>query len=141
VSAGSCQITFTTSGDRTLTATYQGDGSFASSTGTATHHVNEATPPPNNPPVAQADAYSTPVNQSLHVDAPGVLLNDTDPDAGDHLTASLNSEPVGGGFVILQADGAFDYFPAGAVGQDSFTYTVSDGTLSSTATVTIQLQE
>jgi hypothetical protein len=52
VSAGSCQITLFVPGDRTLTATYQGDGSFASSSGTAAHHVNDPTPPPNNPPTA-----------------------------------------------------------------------------------------
>jgi hypothetical protein len=51
--ATTCQITFVGTGDRSVTATYSGDGTFAGSTGTAIHHVNEPPPPPvNNPPTA-----------------------------------------------------------------------------------------
>jgi hypothetical protein len=52
VAQGSCQITFVGTGERAVTATYTGDDAFAGSSGTATHHVNEPTPPPNNPPSA-----------------------------------------------------------------------------------------
>ncbi|MEO6057086.1 MAG: Ig-like domain repeat protein [Gemmatimonadales bacterium] len=46
VAAGSCSLTLTTPGDRTLTAAYAGDGSFAASTINAAHTVRAAPPPP-----------------------------------------------------------------------------------------------
>jgi hypothetical protein len=139
VSAGSCQIVLVGAGDRTLTATYSGDDVFAGSSGTAPHHVNEPVPPPNNPPVAVADQFSTPAGQPLVVVAPGVLANDSDPD-GNPLSAELVTQP-NPGIVVLNSDGSFTYFPGGASGtQDSFTYNASDGSLKTTATVTILVQ-
>jgi len=137
VAQGSCQITLTGTGDRTLTATYKGDDVFASSSGTALHHVNEPPPPPaNNPPIAQPDAYSTPAGIVLSVPAPGVLANDVDPEGGT-LTARLTGSPSQG-LVTLNEDGSFTYFPGGLSGTvDTFTYEVSDGTSSVTQTVTI----
>jgi VCBS repeat-containing protein len=65
-----------------------------------------------------------------------VLANDTDPD-GDALTAQLASSTANG-TVSLQSDGSFTYTPnAGFTGDDSFSYTASDGSLTSTATATI----
>jgi VCBS repeat-containing protein len=118
--------------------TYQAsDGSLSSGQATVTITVN----PVNDPPVAQADAYNTPGgDQALTVPAPGVLSNDSDPDTGATLTAQGASQPSQGG-VILSPDGSFTYTPnPGATGQDSFTYTASDGDLTSTATVTITIQ-
>ena len=46
-----------------------------------------AQPGPNEPPVAQDDAYTLDEDTTLAVPAPGVLGNDTDPDA-DPLTAA-----------------------------------------------------
>jgi hypothetical protein len=136
VAQGSCQITLTGTGDRTLTATYKGDNVFASSSGTTSHHVNEPPPPANNPPVAQPDAYSTPAGTILTVPAPGVLANDVDPEGGS-LTAHLVSSPSQG-LITLNDDGSFTYFPGGLTGTvDTFTYEVSDGTSSVTQTVTI----
>jgi Bacterial Ig domain/Bacterial Ig-like domain (group 1)/Bacterial Ig-like domain (group 3) len=137
---GSCQITFVGTGDRIITATYSGDAVFATSSGTATHHVNEPVPPPNNPPVAVADAFSTPAAQLLSVAAPGVLANDSDPD-GNPITVQSATQPAIG-LVTINPDGSFTYFPGTAASgsQDSFTYTVSDGTLTATATVTITIQ-
>ena len=44
----------------------------------------------NDAPVAAADGYSTNEDQTLNVNADnGVLNNDTDPDAGETLTAVL----------------------------------------------------
>jgi VCBS repeat-containing protein len=75
----------------------------------------------------------------LTVDAPqGVLNNDSDPD-GTPLSAQNASDPPQGS-VQLNADGSFTYTPdLGAVGDDSFTYEASDGTLTSTGTVTITI--
>lgn len=96
------------------------------------------------PPTAVADSYSinnaAPFNQS----APGVLVNDTDPDAGDTLFAILvtNIAPVSAGSVVLNSNGSFVYTPtAGFVGTCSFTYKARDdsGLESPPVTVTISV--
>jgi hypothetical protein len=46
VATGACALTLVVPGDRTLTATYAGDGAFAGSSGTASHVVRAAPPPP-----------------------------------------------------------------------------------------------
>ncbi len=91
----------------------------------------------NVAPVAYDDAYSTPMDVTLNVAAPGVLGNDTDAN-GDPLTAIKVSDPTSGS-VTLNSDGSFTYTPAaGYTGDDSFTYKANDGQLdSNTATVTI----
>jgi VCBS repeat-containing protein len=104
-------------------------------TDTATVHitVNGA----NDPVVAVDDAYQTVENTVLNVAAPGVLGNDTDADSSDTLSASNASTPAHGG-VTLNANGSFGYTPdTGYTGPDSFTYDVSDGTTTDTATVNI----
>lgn len=65
-------------------------------------------------------------NQTLKVDAPGVLANDEDID-GDSLTAKLDSSPSNGE-LTLNPNGSFTYIPnADFTGTDSFTYIASDG--------------
>jgi hypothetical protein len=68
-----------------------------------------------------------------------VLGNDTDADTSDSLTAGNASTPSNGGTVVLAADGSFTYDPPSAAftGIDTFTYDVSDGTATDSATVTI----
>ena len=75
------------------------------------------------------------------VAAPGVLSNDSDPDAGDSLSAVKITDPQSGS-VTLNANGSFTYTPAaGFAGTDSFTYKASDGTAqSNAATVSITVQ-
>jgi VCBS repeat-containing protein len=90
-------------------------------------------------PTAIADSYSTVHDHPLQVDAAGVLGNDTDSD-GDTLTARLASPPSHGSLWYLSSDGAFYYVPnSGFAGTDSFTYYVTDGIMTSSATVTIQV--
>jgi hypothetical protein len=91
--------------------------------------------PGNRAPVATDDEFETDKAEPL----PGnVLNNDSDPDAGDVLSAVLVTNPANGA-LNLNSDGSFLYTPAaGFSGMDSFTYRASDGTLeSSIATVTI----
>lgn len=84
-------------------------------------------------PTGAADSYSATADQTLNVSAPGVLMNDTDPD-GDSLTAVLGQNPQNGS-LTLNADGSFGYTPnTGFTGQDSFTYQPNDGTHSGAAT-------
>jgi VCBS repeat-containing protein len=65
----------------------------------------------------------------------GVLRNDSDPDK-DPLTVGSFSY-TGAGTVVLNANGTFTYTPpAGFLGKDSFTYSVSDGQLGAELTET-----
>src|SRR6202171_5597703 len=61
------------------------------------------------PRVANPDAYSSAIASRLHIGAPGVLANDTDP-AGHPLTA-VSTGSVTGGTVTLNADGSFTVAP------------------------------
>ena len=107
----------------------------------AVTNVNEA-------PVAKDDAYTVPFLVSTTINAPGVLLNDSDVDANTTLSvfdADANTagiQPVAGpmhGTLTLRADGSFTYKPnLGYNGPDSFTYQATDGALASnTATVAL----
>jgi VCBS repeat-containing protein len=101
--------------------------------------VNELTLDVNELPVAVNDDYLMNQGDVLNEAAPGVLANDSDPDAGidDELTAVLVQQPANGS-LVLNADGSFTYTPtASFFGQDTFTYRASDGALSNVATVTI----
>ena len=105
---------------------------------TDTAHVTITVTAVNDAPVAQDDSYSTNEDTTLNVAAPGILANDSDVDE-DTLTVSyvLGSGPIKGA-LTLNANGSFTYVPAANDhGVYYFTYRVSDGTLSDTATVTI----
>jgi len=116
---------------------------------TFTYHANDGTDDSNiatvtinvlnAAPTAVNDSYSTVKNIALNISAPGVLGNDTDPDA-DPLTAILNVGPTNGS-LTLNPDGSFTYTPnANFVGADSFTYHANDGAAdSNTATVSIDV--
>ncbi len=89
-------------------------------------------------PVANDDAYTTGQGVALTVPAPGVLGNDS----GSGLSATAqNAAPTAqGGTVTLHADGSFTYTPPAGFSSppdDSFTYTVTNGGGSATATVRI----
>jgi VCBS repeat-containing protein len=93
----------------------------------------------NHPPVAGRESYGIQAAESLAVAAPGVLANDTDPDA-DELTAVLVSDVTHGKLELL-TDGSFNYTPDdGFSGTDTFTYKANDGVADSeVATVTLQV--
>ena len=94
----------------------------------------------NRPPLAANDSYAMIAGGMLSVAAPGVLGNDSDPEANP-MTAVLASPPASG-TLTLNADGGFAYTPvAGFTGLASFTYQARDsvGALGNTATVTISV--
>ena len=98
----------------------------------------------NDVPVANPDSYAGTENTVLNVAAPGVLGNDTDPDAGTQLTAVLaTSVPPAAGTLTLNANGSFTFQPALSFnGVTSFTYNARDnatppGQSAAPATVTI----
>ena len=97
----------------------------------------------NTAPVTVDDSYSTPMNTSLNIVAPGILINDTDAD-GDAMYTGVNSLPAHGTLTNgnnVFPDGSFVYTPdSGYVGTDSFTYYVDDNqVLGNTSTVTINV--
>jgi VCBS repeat-containing protein len=104
----------------------------------------------NDPPTAYDDSYPANEDNVLTVTDPGVLSNDTDPDVGDTLTVTpspYNTTSAQGATVTVNADGSFSYDPTNATAlqalapgetvDDTFSYTVSDGNLTDSATVTI----
>ncbi|EKQ69168.1 pre-peptidase C family protein [Leptolyngbyaceae cyanobacterium JSC-12] len=116
------------------TFTYQALDGFASSTATVTLSLRT-----NTAPIAQPDAYRVPANGTLSVGViDGVLRNDSDPDPGTVLSATLVNN-ASRGTVTLNPNGTFTYVPqVGFEGLDSFVYRASDGiTVSGPATVTL----
>lgn len=91
--------------------------------------------PTQDVPVAQNDQTSTNRNTPIVIN---VLGNDRDPD-GDQLSIASFSQ-ASHGTVTKNADGTFTYTPdSGFSGVDSFTYTATDQTSSSSATVSVQV--
>jgi len=97
----------------------------------------------NNAPIAFNDSASTDEDVGTY-SGTSVLANDFDWE-GDSLTATAGSFNGVYGTLTMNADGTYTYTPYAstqslALGQtvaDSFTYTVSDGSLSDTGTLTI----
>jgi hypothetical protein len=122
------------------------DGKGDPCTATVSVTVNQNGGGGNNPPVANDDAYSTDQDIPLNVVAPGVLSNDTDAD-NDPITVAdprTDASTSQGGVVTLNSDGSLTYTPlAGYTGQDSFSYSATDGTdtSASPATVTITVND
>ncbi len=114
---------------------YANDGTVNSTAATTVTITVNAT---NSAPVATADTYNTTENTTLRVAATGVLANDTDAD-NDPLTATWGTA-VSHGTLTLNADGSLVYTPtANWSGMDSFTYFANDGTVNSTAAVTVTI--
>ena len=90
----------------------------------------------NRAPTAVADAYTTP--EDTPFTTPSVLSNDTDPDGNALSVDSFDAASSAGGTVSTNGDGTFDYTPPlNFHGSDSFDYTVTDGSLTDSTTVTI----
>jgi VCBS repeat-containing protein len=91
------------------------EGLASTAAGTATVNVN-------HPPVAVNDTFSVSEDGALMVPAPGVLANDSDPDAGDtiHITSINFSQsfgvdlgsPSGLGDFFFNQDGSFQFLPS-----------------------------
>ena len=80
----------------------------------------------NDAPVASNDAYTMIKGGTLNMAAPGVLANDSDPDAGDTLTATAYSVPSIG-TLTGNADGSFIFTPpATYTGMAYFNYVPRD---------------
>lgn len=92
----------------------------------------------NDAPIAVDDAFQSSQNALLTITPSQLLQNDIDPE-GDPLQIALQTPPEHGE-IIVQADGSFLYSPqAGFAGEDQFTYQVTDGQASATATVRLSI--
>ncbi|HJP89152.1 MAG TPA: Ig-like domain-containing protein [Candidatus Limnocylindrales bacterium] len=113
------------------------DGDPCEGTSGAAATVEIGVDPVNDAPTARADSFSALKNETLVINAPGVLSNDTDVEH-DSLTAVKVNNPTHG-VVVLAADGSFSYTPtANFTGTDTFSYKASDGLAqSATKVVTI----
>jgi len=77
------------------------------------------------------------VTPTLDIPAPGVLQNDTLNGASISAYDATTSD---GGSVTLNADGSFSYSPPQSFEGDSFTYTLTNGSGNSTASVYIEYE-
>jgi large repetitive protein len=104
-------------------ATYRvSDGQFRSAVAEVVFRVSDE----NAPPVAVGEYFELGEDNWLDVGAPGLLVNDSDPD-GDALTAEIVSYPAFGN-LDFRDDGSFVYEPVPDFDSDvSFTYRVFDG--------------
>ena len=127
-------------GDDSVTFTI-GDGT-ASSTATMTLFVAGVT--------AKDAVYTAPHDQTL-TDPPSLLINATDPGGNSLSVVAINGDSTAigssvptaaGGTVTVTSDGYFIYAPpTGFVGNDGFSYTVTEGISTSTANVTIHVTD
>ena len=99
--------------------------------------------PPNSPPLAVDDNYTTFENVGLTtLSTTGVLHNDSDPNADPFTAAVVTGKGPTNGKLTFHADGTFVYVPnKNFVGTDTFTYQDKDsaGALSNEANVTINV--
>ncbi len=119
--------TRTSAGAESFTYTIS-DGNGHTATATITDDVGEA-------PIAANDGISIGVGNSVTFDP---RANDSDPD-GDKLTITAVSSPTAGTATIVNGGKAITYSRT-AAGNDSFTYTISDGN-GHTATATVSVTD
>jgi len=109
-----------------------------SNVATVTIEVMNAAPVAVDDPDPQS-AYWTDVGTPLIVEAPGVRVNDWDPD-GDAFTLVLDTAPSHGTLEYFNSDGSFKYVPSGTfAGTDSFTYYANDGLTNSDQPATVEI--
>jgi hypothetical protein len=117
---------------------YYGSDSFSYTVsdgqgGLATAEVTVTVSPLNDPPAVVGDESTTPEDTSVNIP---VVANDSDPE-GDTMTVA-GFTLAAHGIVTLNPDGTLNYTPElNFNGTDGFTYTVSDGVLTTEGTVVV----
>ncbi|MEZ4591341.1 MAG: Ig-like domain-containing protein [Chloroflexota bacterium] len=123
------------------------DGTADSNSATVTITVTGT----NDAPTANGDLYSTNEDTTLNVTltTDGVLDNDTDPENDSLTVTNYEATSAMGATISGNPDGTFSYDPTGSATiqaldagdsiADTFDYTVSDGDLTDTGTVTVNL--
>ena len=125
--------------DRERTPSYEvtvtaSDGKGGTDSITVTINVSNV----NEAPTAVNDTATTDEDQSVRID---VLANDTDPDTERAaLTVSVLRDPLDG-TARVESDRTITYTPnANFAGENSFTYRLSDGSLSDAGSVTVTVE-
>ncbi len=129
----------------TPAANYNGSDSFTYKANDGSVDSNVVTvsltiTPVNDPPVAVNDSATVTEDIATVID---VRANDADPDnatppLNTGLTVTAVTQAAHGSVTIVNSGAAVNYAPsANYSGADSFTYTISDGSLTSTATVNV----
>jgi Ca2+-binding RTX toxin-like protein len=133
---GSYTITPTANYNGPISLTYDvTDGNGSSLTGQTRSYVLAAV---NDAPIAFGDVATTSVNTPLTLSAATLLVNDSDIE-GDTLKLNTVSNAING-TVNLNASGNAVFTPTpGFSGIGSFNYTVTDGSSTGSATVTITI--
>lgn len=138
-SSGSTTLTVTSSssaadGFYTVDAVASNDEAPAYSGSSSATYVVSA-PPANQAPVAVDDVATTKQGTSVRI---AVLANDRDPENAPLTIVSVTNGASGR--VQVNADGTVTYSPNRKfTGEDRFTYSISDGQLTATATVTVNV--
>ena len=127
-------------------STFSGN-SAANDAGTPTNNndvYGTQIPPTNQPPVANPDSATTAFNTAVSIPVSTLLANDTDPDSNPLSITGVSGVTQGtavlndNGTASNTADDFVRFTPTtGFNGNASFNYTLSDGSLTSTATVTV----
>jgi uncharacterized repeat protein (TIGR01451 family) len=91
----------------------------------------------NHAPIADGDTAIAVRDRPKTID---VVANDHDPDSGDKLFVDAVGVPVHGVTHIGVVTTTVVYTPTSFYGTDTFTYTVSDGSLTAMATVTVTVE-
>lgn len=112
-----------------------GDG-FVVTVATFTLHIT----PVNDNPVARSDTINFTEDQSVVIDMDSLVANDTDIDADTLTYVSFDDSGMQGSLTVLNAgDHTYTFAPPANYDQNtSFQYTMTDGTTTSSATVTLR---
>lgn len=138
------QLTFQTTtnanGSARVTVVVQDNGGTANGgVDRSTNIFNLVVTPVNDAPFAVSDNYSVSQGDTLNVNSPGVLVNDSDVE-GQPLTVRKATDPLHG-TLALNASGGFVYTPVPEFfGTDSFTYRANDGELDSATVATVSVR-
>ena len=94
--------------------------------------------PQNDPPVANPDGATTPINTPIS--NINVLGNDSDADAGDVLSVTGATVDAARGTVSVNPDGTVNFTPAANIsGPVVISYTLTDGTTTTIGTLTVNV--
>ncbi len=96
--------------------------------------------PANTPPQGVDDEIRTNIDTAYEISFDDLLENDSDINESDVLTIESVSPPASGSIEFDGGSQSIIYTPlTGYIGSDSFTYTLSDGSLTAVATVVIDV--
>ncbi len=128
-------VTYTHDGSETTSGSFTYTASDGSDTDTATVSITVTSA--NDPPTASNDSASVAEGGTLTINSSTLLSNDSDPE-GATLSITNVSNPANGSVSLSEDMGTVTYIHDGSeTTSGSFTYTVSDGSATDTATVNI----